>query len=365
MKKKLNIQLVYETYPFNYPPFKSFLEFLISKNILDVKISVFKKDKNTPKNVFVMPNYRIRKIYEIVFNATHKLKSLKYPEIYWIKQKTDIVHLQNSFMFYHIKNIIQIIPENRPKIVISLVGGETYVKPWVDKKWIDFYKENGNKVQSQNQKEYITKWGIDKSKVFVIPVSFGKKSKAYAKYPNEKIMKIASAYRMTWEKNIEGSVRFAKLLKEKNIKFQYDIYGDGDDWGQLYYLVDKYKLQDCVNIKGKIANDVLKQKLPDYDFFMQLSICEALSASVIEAQSFGVVGIVSDSDGIKEAIIPGKTGICNAYYNLDYLVTETISIWESKEKYYQFSKDAIDYVNEFYSLEVEAERTIAMYNSII
>ena len=103
----------------------------------------------------------------------------------------------------------------------------------------------------------------------MIPVSFGEKSTAQPKYPNEKILKIASAFRMTWEKNIEGSVRFAKLLNEANVNFQYDIYGSGNDLGQLCYLVDKYNLKDKVNILGNIDNKLLKQKLVDYDFFLQ------------------------------------------------------------------------------------------------
>jgi len=50
---------------------------------------------------------------------------------------------------------------------------------------------------------------------------------------------------------------------------------------------------------------------------------------------------------------------------LDYFVNETISLWQNKEKYHQFSKDAIEYANDYYSLEVEIERTIKMYESIL
>src|SRR5690606_20483607 len=107
---------------------------------------------------------------------------------------------------------------------------------------------------SQNQKEYLTRWGVSEDKIEVIPISFGNKSDAQPKYPNTDKLRLVSAFRMTWEKNIEGTLRFAKTLKEKNIDFSFDIYGNGSDLGQLYYLIDRFDLNNHVFLKGKIEN---------------------------------------------------------------------------------------------------------------
>lgn len=368
--EKIKVEMVYESYPYTYPPFKNFLEFLKKENKLNIGITVFKKEKNTPKNVSFIPNLKIRKLYEIVYSIQKKYRNLKYPQLFWLRNKVEIVHLQQSYQFNHIVPLLNYKSSHKPKVIISLVGGDSYVKPWVSSRWTDFYTTYGNKVdaytvQSHDQKEYIKKWGIDIKNIFVIPVSFGNISKAKPKYPNTEKLKLVSAFRMTWEKNIEGSIRFAKKLKDLNILFEYDIYGDGDDLGQLYYLVDKFDLKENVFIKGRVDNQILKDRLVAYDFFLQLSISEALSASVIEAQSFGLPCIVSNSDGIKEAIIPNVTGVCGDYYDLDYFVTETLKLWKDKEKYFQFSEKAIQYVNENFSLEKEVERTMIMYNEIL
>lgn len=367
---KIKVEMVYENYPYSYPPFKNFLEFLTKQNKLNIGITVFKKDKNTPSSITIIPNLRIRKIIEIFRSFQKKYKNLKYPQIVWMQKKVDIVHLQQSYQFNHIVPILNNNYESKPKIVISLVGGETYVKPWISDRWKDFYTNYGNKVdaytvQSYNQKEYLKKWGINTENVYVIPVSFGSISNSQPKYPNVDKIRFVSAFRMTWEKNIEGSIRFAKKLKELNIPFEYDIYGNGEDFGQLYYLVDKFNLKENVHIKGRVENAILKEKLVEYDFFIQLSISEALSASVIEAQSVGLPCIVSNSDGIKEAIIPNETGISGDYYDLDYFVTETMKLWKDKNKYYEFSSKAIAYVNDNFSLEIEVERTMKMYSEIL
>ena len=297
------------------------------------------------------------------------LNKLKYPEQYWLNKKLDIIHIQNSFLFHHVLRLAQLPKSSRPKIVISMVGGETYVKSWFDKKWTNFYSNQGHQidaytVQSKHQKTYLSRWGINPDRIHVIPVSFGEQSNAEPKLPNKNILKIVSAFRMTWEKNIEGNLRFAKILNEKNIPFQYDIYGDGNDLGQLYYLVDAYNLIDKVFIHRKIENNILKQKLREYDFYLQLSISEALSASVIEAQSLGLPCIVSNSDGISEAIVPNLTGISGTYLDLNILVEQTLSLWNNHERYFQYSLAAIKFANENYTVEKETERISGLYNSL-
>ncbi len=330
---------------------KFFLKTLTFENNNDV-------DYNVISYGFLDNIQRIR--YKLSFS---KFKSLDIK----IMNDFDIVHIQYSFLYQKFLPLLKIA--KRPKTVITFRGSETFVKPWISKEWANFYKNNANHidaivVMSQAQKKYLEKWGILSTNIFVISPSFGSKSSALPKYPNKGVMKIISAFRMTWEKNIEGTIRFAKTLKHNGILFEYDIYGDGNDLGQLYYLVDKFSLTDCVKIKGEIPNIELKKKLIDYDFYLQLSISESLSASVIEAQSLGLPCIVSDSDGIKETILPNITGICAPYYELEYFASEIVKLWNDKDKYFSFSKNAIAFANENFSLETEIEKTMKMYKSL-
>lgn len=358
----MKILYVYEKMPSTYQQY--LLNLLrIVKSSLNVKTLTYGDDSSAD---FIIKTYGFK---DYIQRVLFQLKVSKYKALDAIVfDKFDIIHLQHSFLFNKITPLL-----NQPrtsKIVITLRGGDTYIKPWIDKRWSDFYRNYGNLVDayitvSQNQKEYLLKWGISESKIHVIPVSFGLESKAKPKYPNSNKLHLVSAFRMTWEKNIEGSIRFAKNLKERNIDFHYDIYGSGNDLGQLYYLVDKYDLTDVISIKGKIENDLLKKELVRYDFFVQLSVSEALSVSVLEAQSYGLPCVVSNSDGLKEAIIPNKTGICEDYFNYDFFIDETIKLWKNKEKYYEFSTEAINFVNQNFTLTKEVERLGEMYNDIL
>ena len=279
----------------------------------------------------------------------------------------DIVHIQLSYLRSKIIPLLD--QKTRPKIVVTLRGGDTYLKPWASENWRNFYKESENNIDafitmSEHQKNYLKKWGVNERKIHVIPISFGNYSNAQPKYPNQNTLKLVSAFRMTWEKNIEGSMRYAKSLKEKGINFMYDIYGDGNDIGQLYFLIDKFDLGSNVNVKGKVDNYILKEKLIEYDFFVQLSISEALPASILEAQSKGIPCIISNSGGLPEAVIPNESAIVGDYNQTEYFVEESLRIWQNKDLYFSFSDKAIRNVNENFSIEKETERLIKLYHNL-
>lgn len=358
----MKILYIYEKMPSTYQQYLSNLLLLV-KEPLGVKTLVYSKNKKADYNIhtYGLQDYFQRFLYKLKLTK-HKTLDVKVFDTF------DIIHLQHSFLFNKIIPLLK--QKNRPKVIITLRGGDTYIKPWIDKRWKEFYKDYGNSVDayitvSQNQKEYLQKWGVSENKIQVIPVSFGNHSNAKPKLPNENKLMLVSAFRMTWEKNIEGSIQFAKSLKEKGIDFQYDIYGSGNDLGQLYYLVDKYDLSKNVFIKGKIENDLLKKELIKYDFFVQLSISEALSVSVLEAQSVGLPCVVSNSGGLPGAVINGETAIVLPYNEIEKMAVEMVSIWQDKEEYYQYSKNAIEYVNNNFTLKKEEEKLTELYKSLI
>lgn len=298
-----------------------------------------------------------------------KLKMSKYKSIdLKIMAYFNIIHVQHSFLYRKVLPLLEL--ENPPKIVITLRGGDAYLKPWLFEAWKNFYCNYGNKIasfitMSEHQKMYLMRWGVDADKIHVIPISFGKYSEAQPKYPNAQILKLVSAFRMTWEKNIEGTLRFAKQLKEQNVPFQYDIYGDGNDLAQLYYFIDRFNLHGSVTVKGKIDNDELKSRLVNYDFFVQLSFSESLGMSVIEAQSLGLPCVVSDSGGLPEVVIAGKTGIVHHYDNIIQMADDCIALWENKELYYAFSESAIQNVNTKFTIDKEIEKLNKLYDSLL
>lgn len=357
----MKILYVYDKMPETY---QKYLLNLLSriKDKLNVKVLVY---GNNNKADYAVKRYGL-KDYVQYFLYSIKLSHYKSIDVKYMS-RYDIVHVQHSFLWRKLEHFKTLV--KTPKIIVTLRGGDTYVKPWLGNSWKDFYSNcehiSAFIVMSQHQKKYLLKWGVNEEKIHVIPISFGSCSYAKPKYPNPTVLKLVSAYRMTWEKNIEGTVRFAHILKEKKIPFEFDIYGDGHDLGQLYYLIARYDLQEFVKVKGKIDNKQLKEKLPDYDFFVQLSYSEAFPTSVIEAQSHGVPCVVSNSGGLPEAVIKNETALVDDFNALEKLVEETIKLWQNKELYFLYSHKAILNVNDNFSTEKEIQKLYALYEKIL
>lgn len=369
LSNAIRVVQLFESYPLFYQPYiPPVIAALGQEQNLELRINAF---KGTADNgVKIIPSYYKRKFKEKCYALRHTTK-LNYAEIQYINQKVDVVHLQHSFLFPKVTGLLKLPKTQRPKIIITLRGGDTYVKPWVSEKWRKFYTEYGAKVDafitmSQHQKKYLhEKWGIAENKIHVIPISFGKAKTVQPKTPNKNVIKIVSVFRMCWEKNIDGNLRVIKELKEKGINVHYNIYGDGPDAGQVWYLTDKYNLQNCVTYHGKVDNSVIKEKLAQYDFFLQLSHSEALPTSVIEAQSFGLPAIVSDSGGLPEAILNGKSGYIVATHAAENAANAINTLWNDDKKYKLFSETAIRYAHANFSVNIEVNKLIDLYQKIL
>ncbi|MDO6597676.1 glycosyltransferase family 4 protein [Oceanihabitans sp. 2_MG-2023] len=368
MNKIKTFQL-FETYGEQYQPYiPPVIEALKQNKMLDVSVVAFNKSSTTAD--IIIPSYRERRFKEKLYALTNRSK-LNYLEIISLKQKVDIIHIQQSYMFSKVYNILQLPKENRPKIVITLRGGDTYVKPWYIKKWQDFYTHYGKLidafvVMSIHQKEYLhTKWKIPLNNIHVIPISFGEAFPVSEKKTETTILKVVSAYRMCWEKNIEGNLRVVKLLKEQQIPVQYEIYGGGADTGQVYYLIDKYNLSDCVTYFGSVRNKELKKRLIANDFYLQLSHSESLGMSVIEAQAQGLPAVVSNSDGLPEVVLDAKTGFCVSPNDIASAASHLIYLWKHPKIYKEFSKEAILYSHKNFNINKEVKSLKGLYCSLL
>ena len=339
------------------------------KNFI-VNIWSYKKNKEDNESLIV-PTYRKRKIYEKFYQFTHSnYKDLNYLSIKSLTDEVDIIHLQHSFLFTKIIPLINYSTTTKPKIVITLRGGDTYVKPWVNNKWKSFYQTYGNAidmfiVMSKHQKKYLQRWGVDEKRIAVIPISFGETQHRLPRSIKDKAhIKLVSVFRLCWEKNIEGNLKFIQALKGNGINVSYDIYGDGPEKGKLLYLIDKLSLKDSVNFKGRVNNSKLKDLLPTYDFILQLSHSESLGMSIIEAQSFGVPAIVSNNGGLPEIVSHLKNGIV-VKENIGQAIDNILNVIQDEVKYLELSKSAILNANTNFSVSNEVASLSELYKSLI
>ena len=103
--------------------------------------------------------------------------------------------------------------------------------------------------------------------------------------------------------------------------------------------------------------------LNEFDLYIQYSFSEGFCNAVLEAQSRGMLSIVSDAGAFSENIINNKTGWVVPKNNPTLLakkIAEVISLSEIKK--HKIKKQAIKRVAKEYNIEKQQKEFIDFYN---
>jgi glycosyltransferase involved in cell wall biosynthesis len=355
----IKLSYIFQSYPVFYQPYINPIvdSFLVDETYKFNLVGVSKTESKIKKKLIWFTEV----IQSKVTNST--LTSLQKQLL-----EQDIVHVQHSFLYPIFKDIVQQRNGRQPKLVITLRGADTYIKPLVNKKWSNFYKEDyfdAYIVMSHNQKEKLESLGVSSNKIHIIPISYGKPFKTNVKSADSKQIKIVSAFRLCWEKNINGNLLVIKELVKQGYPIQYDIYGSGTEKKMLFYLIDKYQLQKNVSYKGVIPNEELKTKLSNYDFYLQLSLSESFGMSVVEAQTYGIPAIVSNIGGLPDIVLNDKTGFTVTPNDYKKAARKLVKLWKDPNRYAEFSCNAIKHAQENFNTQKEVNKLDELYKSII
>jgi len=138
-------------------------------------------------------------------------------------------------------------------------------------------------------------------------------------------------------KRIMDVIRVFSSISEK-IDSELIMIGDGPDLLQAKSLVKEYNLEDRVSFLGKSKNiDII---LKDTDLFLLPSESESFGLVALEAMSFGVPVVTTNSGGIAELVQDAETGYtCNVgdVVNMSRL---SIDLLSDSDMYSKFSVNA-------------------------
>lgn len=123
-------------------------------------------------------------------------------------------------------------------------------------------------------------------------------------------LKVINVGNLVAEKGQEVFLRSLKILKDKNIKFQADIFGDGPLENYLKHQSINLGISDCVEFRGRIAHQKLLKKYAngDYNSMVLTSFMEGIPVALMEAMAYGIPVIANDVGGIAELIKDGENG---------------------------------------------------------
>lgn len=114
--------------------------------------------------------------------------------------------------------------------------------------------------------------------------------------------------------NHKGHHILIEALKEMVLDFKLTIVGDGPEYRKLSFLIKENKLEEKVTILKGLENNHLNELYKQSDIFILPSLelssgREGFGIALLEAMSYSVPIIASDSGGISEVLGNGKYGL--------------------------------------------------------
>jgi colanic acid/amylovoran biosynthesis glycosyltransferase len=132
--------------------------------------------------------------------------------------------------------------------------------------------------------------------------------------------------RLHWIKDYALSFETLGLMKVLGYRFDYKIIGDGPDKERLMFLADFYNISENVHFLGGLNSTQIKLELQKSTMYIQTSLAEGFSNSCLEAQSQGLLCVVTDVSGMNACIKQGVTGIIMAERNAENMKNNIIEL---------------------------------------
>ena len=115
--------------------------------------------------------------------------------------------------------------------------------------------------------------------------------------------------RLHWVKDYALTFESLGILKKMGYQFDYKIIGDGPEKEHLMFLADFYNISENVHFLGSLNSSQIKVELQKSTMYLQTSLAEGFSNSCLEAQSQGLLCVVTDVSGMSACIENGLTGM--------------------------------------------------------
>jgi colanic acid/amylovoran biosynthesis glycosyltransferase len=111
-----------------------------------------------------------------------------------------------------------------------------------------------------------------------------------------------------WIKGIEHVLQAVSIVFKSMPNLKITIVGEGDERERLIFATYQNGILDAVDFVGKKSPKEVQQMMQSHEVFVQYSHQEGFCNAALEAQSTGMLCIVSDADGLTENVLNGQTG---------------------------------------------------------
>jgi len=222
--------------------------------------------------------------------------------------------------------------------------------------------ERAKKLGLPEEKIWIIPNGIDIKKMFDYKRQLDAESikRKYEITEDEKI--ILYVGRLVKMKRVEIVIEVIKKLLSENLKVKGLIVGDGPQRAKLE------KITRPIRHHIRFTGHLLEERFECYriaDLFILPSLSEGLPTALLEAASFGLPAIATNTNGIPDIIIHGKTGFLVNKWNYEGYINFARLILMDNNLARKMGDNARRHVENNFSWDMIAKKYEALIRNLI
>lgn len=171
--------------------------------------------------------------------------------------------------------------------------------------------------------------------------------------------------RLSAQKGLDLLVCSLGVLRQEGFDFECDIIGDGPLKAELHKQIDEASLSGCINLRGPVPGNNIRQLLLQADVFVMPSLYEGMSNSVLEAMEAGMPVLVTQCGGIDHYIGVGNGWTCppNDQHALTNSLRQTLLTPYSELQ--SMGRANREMVEKQFSIEKTAQENIDFFNEVL
>ena len=120
--------------------------------------------------------------------------------------------------------------------------------------------------------------------------------------PRDARLKLLTVGRLSATKRVELLIDAVRVLRKSNYNVHLSIVGGGSLQNYFRHLVAERKLNDCIEITGRIEKKKMPEIYRQSDIFVSATMQEGMSNAMLEAMASGLPIVTTACEGIEELI---------------------------------------------------------------
>lgn len=165
-------------------------------------------------------------------------------------------------------------------------------------------------------------------------------------------------------KSVDDLIKAMPKVLEKIPEAELLIVGEGDYKPVLENLVKDLKLEKKVRFTGFVSKEQKVKFLQKSWVSVYPSLKEGWGLTNIEANACGTPVIASDVPGLRDSVLPGKSGLLFEYGNIQNLASALIQILSDKNLRENLAKGALEWAKQF-SWDKTADKSLEIIENIV